>query len=455
MLIPKLETSFQSFEAKFRYIVDTFNSVYHLKETVTIGYGEASGQNIQVMPGTAPEFFKSNNVEPEKVTWFTRSEIRLPGLFDTSPIEEIISKDPNDGSVHIFSDIIGSSFYFLSCWQEYRSNKKDKYGRFPMKDSTLYQLGIMHLPVVNYYFEIIAEAVGLFTGKRPEINYSEKAPFHVSLTHDIDQCLTGWRQDGLRQFLAGERFRAVGKMWKGIIGDDIWFNFDQILQIEQELGVAATYNFITTNKKIDGLPNADYNINSKRISDVIKKIIINGNSIGIHGSVGTHISHKKLTSEINCFPHKVIGGRFHYLMLKIQESFDIIEKAGLQYDSSLGYAECIGFRNGYCYGFAPYNFREERAYHFREFPLMVMDKTLIKPYYMGLSPDEAFNKVMSLIKEIRKFNGHLILLWHNSVMSGFKYRDWVNFYESIIKECLKMNANIKPLEWYLNKDSEI
>jgi len=50
--------------------------------------------------------------------------------------------------------------------------------------------------------------------------------------------------------------------------------------------------------------------------------------------------------------------------------------AGLAYDSSLGFAETCGFRNGANFAFPPYDFEREGPCSFLEIPLAIMDGSL-------------------------------------------------------------------------------
>lgn len=46
-------------------------------------------------------------------------------------------------------DIIQTSFFFLTCYEEYVIDEYDKYGRFNIKKSTLYKYNLLNRPVVN------------------------------------------------------------------------------------------------------------------------------------------------------------------------------------------------------------------------------------------------------------------------------------------------------------------
>ena len=64
------------------------------------------------------------------------------------------------------------------------------------------------------------------------------------------------------------------------------------------------------------------------------------------------------------------------VLIDPEKLFANIEKAGLQYDSSWGWADQLGFRNGAAFAFPPYNFTREEPYNFLSIPLVIMDQGL-------------------------------------------------------------------------------
>lgn len=111
------------------------------------------------------------------------------------------------------------------------------------------------------------------------------------------------------------------------------------------------------------------------------------------------------------------GNRQHWLRFGDQQSlFDAIEDAELLFDSSVGFTETVGFRNGACFAFPPYNFKEEKAYPFLEFPLAIMDGGLLEiSRASGEPPQSLADRVLT---ESRKRGwGGISVLWHNPLES--------------------------------------
>lgn len=423
MLKLQTEPRYDTLRPKLEYVLSLFNRWYRLpRRELTVSYGGTADAEIQISPGDWTEFYGDTHPVPEEVTWIEWEGKRLPLLCQQSPSGEIVQTDDEDDTVVVTADILGTAFYFLSCWQEWMSENRDQYGRFPASESLLYRWGLLDTPVVNYYYDILAAAVGRVTGRKPKPEPPGEAPFYVALTHDIDQCMTGWMEDSFRALMGGHPLTAVKTVWQRLADRDVWFNFDEMMALEESLSVKAAYYFLPEQQRSGNRSNADYRMDFKELRTALKDLQAAGHEIGIHGSLGSGKNSDQLREEISRIPVPVTGGRFHFLAMAVPESFDILERSGLRYDMTLGFAEHPGFRNGVCYPFTPYDIRRDRAYSFIEIPLMVMDRTFTN--YLRVEPEATGDYIGPLLTAVRKFGGVLTLLWHNKSFSGYKYRGW-------------------------------
>ena len=124
----------------------------------------------------------------------------------------------------------------------------------------------------------------------------------------------------------------------------------------------------------------------------------------------------------------------------MDKTSEIIEKSKLKYDSTLGFQEQIGFRNGTCTPFYLYNFKEERAYDFISIPLNIMDCSLEFKNYMNVSSKNVKKIIMPMINEIKKFEGVLTINWHNTFFSDYTKKNWKEVYIDIINICKVKNS---------------
>jgi hypothetical protein len=143
----------------------------------------------------------------------------------------------------------------------------------------------------------------------------------------------------------------------------------------------------------------------------------NGCSVGIHGSYTSLVEGRTLASEAyalqNAMGERVVGTRQHWLRFDTHEKlFEAVEGASLSFDSSLGFADRVGFRNGASFAFPPYDFKRERPHDFLEIPLVLMDGSLeAASRELQENPQVLADEVLS---ESRKWSwGGVSALWHN------------------------------------------
>lgn len=376
----------------------------------------------------------------------------LPIIFPCSEKNECYSI-VNDTLV-FHHDILKSCFYLLSGYQEYQNNDLDKFGRFKYSNSIQYKLGIATKPIVNYYFDIIAEALNKFHFIETKV---KKVPlfnnFGFFLTHDIDNVdfynvnrflykikeILGLVKSN---YSLATNIKQIAKTGFEILKfrkkqNPIW-NFAYLLSLEQRFKLQSAFFFLAKGKKHS---DSNYNFTDTRIKNLFKYIHENGCEIGIHGGEKTYNSYHETIEKVkqlqSTTPIQKIGGRQHRLIYRVPETAKIHTRAGLIYDTTLGFAEHEGFRNSYCMPFKLYDFQNDCQIDIWELPLNVMDVTLFK--YRKLKFDEAYNSIFDIIHEIAKFNGIFTLLWHNDFFDEEWLPGITSFYEHLLQKISQMN----------------
>lgn len=435
-----LDKKYEFLSNKFNYLLQNFHTVYQINKEYKVYFGNKSKENIiRIVPGEdIINFFTKDKPVPKNYIFLTWNGVKIPLFFKKTDYELIISKNIKKNVITINYDILSSAFYLLSSWQEWMSDKVDTIGRFPAIEHFLFQHDLLTIPVVNYYFDILKNAMESFD-RKSNISLKNKQ-INCFITHDIDRCKTGWKENSARALMDGHPLIAAKTIFDKMFNRDIWFNFDTILNIEKRNNIKSTFFFIPDNSGSNIISDADYSLNSKEMTNILQKIKALNHEIGIHGSFNSGLNYKKLKQNIDNFPVKINGSRFHYLAIHIPQTYNLLEKSNLNFDSSLGFPDHIGFRNGYCYPFFPYDIQNDKPFTFVEFSLHIMDITLQHKRNMDLSLKQAIIIVGNLVEQINKFNGYFVLLWHNSFFTGYKYKRWASVFEHIIEICKKNNA---------------
>jgi len=169
------------------------------------------------------------------------------------------------------------------------------------------------------------------------------------------------------------------------------------------------------------------------------QIIDKGCEIGLHGGHTAYnnlneIQKEKLALE-GVLGKKVIGYRNHFLQFKVPDTWEYLSKAGFAYDTTLGYADCAGFRNGMCHPFRPFNLNTNKDIDILEIPLMLMDNTL-GPTYMRLNSAISWDLTKSIIDTVERNQGVFTILWHNHTIADSHSK----IYEKILKYCYDKKA---------------
>jgi peptidoglycan/xylan/chitin deacetylase (PgdA/CDA1 family) len=234
------------------------------------------------------------------------------------------------------------------------------------------------------------------------------ARFAIALTHDVDMPWR-WTRRGVRgsagrlkrHALAGEAAPALREaraltavpLHKLRRTDPNW-RFERILRLESARDVRSTFFLLAGHHHpADGATPEAYDRLRPRLVEVL---VAGGAEIGLHGSytaaeqLDRLEDEKRLLEELGA---PVSGQRFHYLRIDPHTNVLMLERLGLAYDTTLGYAEAPGFRAGIAQPFRPWSFEEERPLDLVEIPLAAMDVTFSAPRYLGLPHGGGFSVI--------------------------------------------------------------
>ena len=435
-----------------------FHLGFHWEENKEISglFSFEDAENVNKITCTKKIIFplsSDNEINPVVVNVLNTD---IPVLFSLSKDNKNLYWLDSAGNLIFTHDYLTSSFYLLSGIQEINEQKRDIYGRFPYTLSIQNKLNCINIPVVNYYFEIILQGLEYFC-KYHGIIFKRKRLFEnygFFLSHDVDQIsFYHWRETAykIKQLLGlspliYSKSLTLKLLFKGLLylinpfrKKDPWWNFDEIIKLEKELGIYSTFYFLNKeNRKMDSL----YKFSKKKIKTLVKTLINNGFEVGLHGTINSAenresmlLQVKEFVKEFGIIPE---GIRQHFLRFFNPLTFVLQEEAGFKYDTTLSFAEHEGFRNGYCYPFKPFNFERDSIMNIWEIPLIMMEVTALN--YRKLNFDEMKKSIFNLIGEAEKFGGLFSLLWHNSRMTEYEYPGVTLFYSNLLREIMRKNA---------------
>ncbi len=308
--------------------------------------------------------------------------------------------------------------------EEYNPPFLDKYERFPYYLSK--HRDLMEPTLSKYLID---------NGLSPEYPHGKK--FAVCLTHDIDaikQTLTNCAVESVKSTIKGNYKHSLQYTISGLDKKQHPFrDFERIMEIEEKHDAKSSFYFLALKPG-----EKDYNYDLEEVGDEIRDISDNGWEVGLHGGHESYNNLKVMMQEKklleNVLGEKIVGYRNHYLRFKTPDTWELLSKAGFKYDTTFGYSDCAGFRNGMCHPFRPFNLNTGKEIDILEIPLVIMDRTILD--YMRLNSEKAWKLTKQLIDRVEQHRGVITILWHNSSMDG----DYLKFYERILKYCSDKNA---------------
>ena len=266
------------------------------------------------------------------------------------------------GFTKINYDILGLTYWMLTRSEEININDNtlDKHGRFPSYASHAFKNNYLKRPLVDEWHLILRQTARELWLEINLVNLN----FKTILSHDVDRP-SSYLYLSNRKFLYNSashfiRYRNIKELIRRSINrlsnssfydkKDIYNTFSKIMEISESKNLKSTFNFMTGgNHRLDG----NYNINKKGIVELIKEIINRGHEVGIHPSYNSSINNT-ISAETNLLKdvmaknkinYEISTSRMHYLRFNSEKTPFLLHKAGIKCDSSIGYADSIGFRS--------------------------------------------------------------------------------------------------------------
>lgn len=268
---------------------------------------------------------------------------------------------------------------------------------------------------------------------------------NVCLSHDIDRIDKTYQYitKPLKALKRGEFILFVKRLFSPLYIRHPYWGFDKIIEIEEKYGVRSTCFFLNEGIKLDfrkpktiKLSLGRYKINDKRIVNVIHKLDQNGWEIGVHGSYLSYNDTSLLKQEKTILEkivgHEIKGVRQHYLNWN-GNTWQIQSEAGFKYDTTWGFTEDIGFKDGHITPFFPI-----KNTLFCEIPLIVMDSCFDQK-------TDNWVELENIIDVIDKNDAYVVLNWHNNNFDRLDFPNYESNYIKIIELLKSKNANFMTM----------
>jgi hypothetical protein len=214
--------------------------------------------------------------------------------------------------------------------------------------------------------------------------------------------------------------------------EDFWLqDFDRFLDLERD--TRATFFFIpykgragdNVGRPHSGRRGAAYDVHNER--KLIEKLILAGNEIAVHGIDAWHSAQRgqdELQRIAAITKSAKVGVRMHWLCFDAA-SPRVLEEAGFNYDSTIGYNDAIGYRAGTQQVFRPHG-----ATTLLELPLHIQDCALFYEGRFGVTDERAWKICEAVLANAANYGGAVTILWHTRSLAP--ERLWGGFYMRLL-----------------------
>jgi hypothetical protein len=343
-------------------------------------------------------------------------------------------------------DLVASTLFLLSRWEETVIPIRDEHGRVPYTESVAHRQGFLGRPLVDEYALVLREWLKVLLPEWVPV----AGRFSVKLSHDVDTVRPFTSLRNGARLAAGDLLRrhnpalaaktARLALLQGVVPRQTSFykGIFRLAEISRRCGMASAFYFMAADPSAY---DSGYDPRSRPVREAIRRLQDLGFEIGFHPGYETLGNPERLAKEKSRLDAVLgglrYGGRQHYLRFGVPDTWRQWERLGLAYDSTMTFAGHEGFRCGTCHPYRPFDIETNRVLDIQELPLIVMDGTLRQ--YRGLTPAEAECRVLELARRCRAVEGTFTLLWHNSSLAG-EWADWGSRYEAMVRALSELKS---------------
>lgn len=328
-------------------------------------------------------------------------------------------------------DLVANAFYLMARWDEWAVDRRDREGRPRYRDSCFARLAGLDIadPPVEGYLGRLRELLGI----------EQPRSWRVFLTHQVDGPRRTPRD--VARMIGGRGPAAV----RALARPDVRNSLRRMLWTTSQRGVAPTVYLL--GRQRDGLEGSRRARYEDERSNLARAIRASGGEVGLHATVASWEDDDALAEELRFLRAEtglaISGVRSRALRFRYHESVRGLERAGAEYDSSLGFADTPGYAAGIARPFHPYVIDEERPSSVELVPLAVTDTSLRTG--LRLDARAAFERAVGVLEATRRAGGASALLWHTTTLDDPGAAGYGRLWEDLLDELVDRGGELGPV----------
>ena len=340
-------------------------------------------------------------------------------------------------------DIFAASFYLLTLYEEYFPKQLDEHGRFNPNESLAYRNGFLEIPLIDRWAYLLKNEL---KKKYPYTEFKERK-FRFVSTIDVDHPYLYLRKGFIK---------SVGKTLRDLLNrqfENISSRISVHLRMRPDPYMEALQRIDRIHKE-SGKPYYLFALMKDRGKYGRKSLYpltayyrylknLDSATVGLHPSYNTYLNLEQLIKEKKRLEKvlerkNVTVSRQHFLRMLIPETFTDLKAAGFREDFTVAFAHAPGFRSGTAVPYYFYDVEKDTNSELTLHPTTVMDTCLIT--HIGLSPEEALEKIKRLVDECKQSGGDFVSIWHNSNIAE-NNNPWINVFIESFHYAISMENN--------------
>lgn len=417
---------------------------------------------LWVVESTLTFFEQGLPVSRLHATLFRHDDQELPVVFG-----QFAQQAPEE-HVNVYqADLIASTFFWLSDWENVHRLDRDAHGRALYQGSLQQQWGLAYRCLVDEYRAVLRDWLTPILG----VKVSSVAPRWYSLfTHDIDRIkkrtlgilyreLWLYGIQNVRKISYRERIQQLSRSLRQFLKHDAYK--DSILTLvrtEHLHRIRGTYLFksIESNSRLKKHPHDAKNyLDDPFFGKLLTWMSSLEHDMGYHSGYLAGYDAQQLEHEHRQLVEKTglkpVIHRSHYLRYDASVLFPTLVRLGYRYDSSIAWADHVGSRTQTCHPHAVFDVAQNRELPIIEVPLMVMDTQLMG--YMKCSPDQAIACIAQCLDQVKRHQGLMVWNFHHHGFDPVDAPGWdrlITYAYQVSKESVSIRCTDIERESILN-----
>jgi len=375
-------------------------------------------------------------------------------------------------------DVVASTYRLLNFLDESQVSlgARDNKGIFSVGSLPKNRRGVLGVPLVESHIEFLFNKL---VRNRPELKktaiprWPNGKKYAIALTHDTDATNIGAPKEILTnslKFVIKRNWVYLKMVQDGLKfykkpNTNPYFSFRKWGELESKLGMKSCFYLHT---KPVGVKRHLNDCKSDSICEnfdwgVLKQLSDDGWEFGAHPSIHSKNSVSELQQIKSVIEQRlgvsISGLRHHYWSLDWfmpYLTFRNHVESGYEYDTSVAWKDCVGFRAGTCLPFQPFDPIENTTIDLYELPTCLMDGHVMS---RRGSIEDKIILGKKVINEVKNWGGVAVLDWHTETLcNNYVYKNYINVLEGILNDCLK-DSNLwiatpgEIVEWWRTRSS--